>query len=119
METDFHSSASQLFPAAVESLKSSNRIHEEDQDFIQNHWDKTISTTLDTKTRAAVEVKLAREEKRQRFISKHSSSSPPSRSSPVSSSWAREVLDTPIPSPDPSPDFHPKRETQWYYPSSP
>ena len=109
LEANFNSSGSQLFPAVVQSLISSNRIHDADRDFILNHWDKTISTTRDLKTKAAVETKLAREEKRQRFISKHSSSSPPSTSKSVSSSWAREVLDAPIPSPDPSPDYLPKR----------
>ena len=67
----------------------------------------TSSSTQDMKTKVAVETKLDREEKRQLFISKHSSSSP--TPTPASTSWAGEVLEEPILSSEPSPNFHPKR----------
>ena len=60
----FTSSLDGLFDIALEHLKSSNLITKEDQDFLKKHWRKTISSTVDHKTRDAVLKKLvARREK--------------------------------------------------------
>lgn len=109
----FRGKGSELFDMAVASLKTSNRITKEDSDFLLYHWTKTISTTKDTLTQAAVEKKLARAEKRKRFASNQSASSPlpttstePSSSPPTTST---AHLDSSLSPPDNSADFTPKR----------
>ena len=106
----FSKAGDELFDITIPSLRTSSLITPEDSDFLINHWDKTISSTKDTLTQATVAKKLAREEKRQSFLSKHSTSSPPPSSSahpdPSQSSPDTSANLSPHTA---SPDFNPKR----------
>ena len=78
----FDTSLSTLFDIAVEELKSSSRITKKDQDFILNNWDKTISSTQDKITSAAVQKKLARREKEENRLTPQPPACSPQHSSP-------------------------------------
>ena len=69
-----------LFDVTVKSLQTSSLITEEDRDFLLNHWNMTISSTLDRKTK--VEKKLTSQEKRRKFSSAHSSPKTPNTLDP-------------------------------------
>ena len=62
-ESLFLTSLADLFHIAQGNLKSSGLITKGDQDFLCNHWGKTIFTTADHVTRDAVNKNLARKEK--------------------------------------------------------
>ena len=53
-----------LFDITVKSLQSSNMITDEDRDFLQNHWDKTVGSTPDLHLKHKIDNKIAREESR-------------------------------------------------------
>ena len=100
-EAEFSKSLEGLFDVTVKSLHTSSLITEEDRDFLLNNWNKTISSTLDKKTKDQVEKKLSRQEKRLRFTSAHST---PSTSDPAQLSDS-----SPNVSLDSGEEFTPKR----------
>ena len=57
-----------LFDISVKRLQSSTLITDEDRDFLQNHWDKTISSTPDLATKKMVEKKLQRQQQHNSFL---------------------------------------------------
>ena len=83
-EAAFTSSLDELFDIADATLKSSNLITKEDRDFLNCHWQKTISSTADHKTRNAVLKKLARKEKSSAPSPAPTSTPTPNLSSPTS-----------------------------------
>ena len=66
-EVAFLNSLEELFDITVKSLQSSKLITDEDRDFLQNHWKKTISSTPDLNLQKSLEKKLAREESLKRY----------------------------------------------------
>ena len=67
-------------------MTGSNLITKEDQDFLKNHWRKTVSSTADHKTRDAVLKKLARREKSAAPSTPTPASTPTPTSTPPSAS---------------------------------
>ena len=100
----FTSSLDDLFDIANPVLKDSNLITKEDRDFLKHHWNKTISSTADHKTRYAVLKKLARREKSSPSTPTPTSTPTPATTSPPSSTSQQSQ-----PSED---DFLPKRSQQ-------
>ena len=103
-ESQFETSLGALFDIAQANLKTSGLITKEDQDFLCNHWDKTISTTADHITRDTVHKKLARQEKSLTYSSSQKSSATPS--TPTSQLQSSPTSPTQTDSDD---DFQPKR----------
>ena len=101
----FETSLSSLFAIHVKDLVHSSLIHDEDRNFLLNHWTQTISSRRDTVTQKSVEKKLDRREKRlAQCTPKSPSVSPqPSTSSQHSSP---STSSTSVP---PDPEFQPKR----------
>ena len=72
-EESFLDSLKMLFDITVKFLQSSNMIADEDRDVLQNHWDKTVSSTPDLHLKQKIDYKIAREESRQRYSERQSS----------------------------------------------
>ena len=107
-EALFLDSLQTLFDITVKSLVSSNLITSVDRDFLINHWSKTISTTRDFTTKAAVETKLARQERYRQFSSAQSSLTSTPRAAPIPSP-SSSTSGSPV---DDSPDFTPTPKQQ-------
>ena len=56
-----------LFDISTKHMQTSSLITKEDRDFLLYHWDKTISSTKDTITAAAVIRKLEKSEKHKKY----------------------------------------------------
>ena len=93
----------QLFDISVKQLQSSQLITDEDRDFLQNNWDKIISSTPDLITKAQIQKKLSRQQQSSKFCETHSSTSH-FPSTPVP-----EMDLIPISPEDSGDDFTPKR----------
>ena len=93
----------QLFDISVKQLQSSHLITDEDRDFLQNNWDKIISSTPDLITKAQIQKKLSRQQQSSKFCEAHSSTSH-FPSTPVP-----EMDLIPISPEDSGDDFTPKR----------
>ena len=76
---------------------------DEDRDFLQNNWDKIISSTPDLITKAQIQKKLSRQQQSSKFCEAHSSTSH-FPSTPVP-----EMDLIPISPEDSGDDFTPKR----------
>ena len=102
-EEEFTKSLENLFDITVKSLQTSGLITAEDREFLQHHWDKTISSARDLNTKLQVEKKLCREERYQRYSSAHSTPQPSSTPNPGDSTCST------ISSLDSADEFTPKR----------
>ena len=100
----FNTTCSSLFAIHVKDLVFSSRIHDDDRDFLLNHWTKTISSTRDVLTQKSVEKKLERRKKREAQLTpKLPTGSSQEPVTPESSS------PSPPPNTSPDPEFRPKR----------
>ena len=84
-EVAFLNSLEKLLDITVKSLQSSQPITDEDRDFLQNHWMKTISSTPDRNLQKNLEKKLARQKSLERYSLAKSSTSPTFLSASMSS----------------------------------
>ena len=63
-EESFLDSLKMLFDITVKFLQSSNMIADDDRDVLQNHWDKTVSSTPDLHLKQKIDYKIARSQEK-------------------------------------------------------